>query len=131
MRKDIESLDDIKLMVDTFYGKVREDALIGPIFNERIKDNWPRHLDIMYRFWQTVLLNNEQSTYRGSPFVKHATLPVDIEHFDRWLRLFTNTVLDLFEGPVAYDAIWRGNRMADMFQIKLDNIRQRGETSVF
>jgi hemoglobin len=35
---DIEQLEDIKLLVDTFYTNIREDALLGSIFNERIKD---------------------------------------------------------------------------------------------
>ena len=64
--KEILSLDDIKKLVDTFYGKVRNDALIGPIFNEKIQDRWPQHLEKMYTFWQTILLG--EHTYFGSPF---------------------------------------------------------------
>lgn len=130
MKEDVTTLDDIKLMVDTFYGRVRKDELLGPVFEERIQDNWPRHLDIMYRFWQTVLLNDE-ATYRGSPFVKHATLPIEGEHFEQWLKLFTETVNELFEGPVAEEAIWRGNRMAEMFQYKLEAVRANGTRPLF
>ena len=59
-KHDIGTLDDIKLLVDTFYGKIRENELLGPIFNGILKDRWPAHLEKMYRFWQTVLL--EQHT---------------------------------------------------------------------
>ena len=52
-KKDILSLDDVKLLVDTFYTRVRADELLGPIFDERIQDRWERHLDLMYRFWPT------------------------------------------------------------------------------
>jgi hemoglobin len=45
--KEIISLDDIKKLVDTFYGKVRKDELIGPVFDERIHDRWPQHLEKM------------------------------------------------------------------------------------
>ncbi|HEK19441.1 MAG TPA: group III truncated hemoglobin, partial [Bacteroidetes bacterium] len=62
-QNDILSLTDIKLLVDTFYERIQKNELLGPIFNERIKDNWPEHLDKMYRFWQTVLL--EEYTYGG------------------------------------------------------------------
>ena len=55
-RKDISTMEDVKLLVDTFYGKIREDALLSPIFNGIIQDRWPAHLEKMYRFWQTVLL---------------------------------------------------------------------------
>ena len=33
---DIQDLNDIKKMVDTFYTNVRQDAAIGPVFNEKI-----------------------------------------------------------------------------------------------
>ncbi|HEV8082029.1 MAG TPA: group III truncated hemoglobin [Chitinophagaceae bacterium] len=69
--KEIISLDDIKKLVDTFYDKVRRDQLIGPIFNGRIQDRWPQHLEKMYTFWQTVLLG--EHTYFGTPFPPHAT----------------------------------------------------------
>ena len=66
MKKDISNIQDIKLLVDVFYGKVREDGKLKDIFNNKIQDRWPEHLEKMYRFWQTVLL--EEHTYYGSPF---------------------------------------------------------------
>ena len=60
-KRDIDAIEDIKLMVDSFYGKVREDAMLSFIFNDRIQDRWPEHLEKMYRFWQTVLL--DEHTY--------------------------------------------------------------------
>ena len=104
MKNDITTIDDIKLLVDSFYGKVREDDLLADIFNNKIEDRWPQHLEKMYRFWQTVLL--EEHTYFGSPFVPHAKLPVSAEHFERWLKLFYATVDDLFE-PSRSSCIYR------------------------
>lgn len=125
--KDITTLDDIKSLVDTFYERVRQDDLLGPIFNERIGDHWPRHLDTMYRFWQTVLLG--EHTYMGSPFPKHMTLPIEGVHFEKWLALFTETVDSLFAGPVADDAKWRAARMAEMFNYKL-TLGRNGKTTL-
>ena len=115
--KEIISLDDIKKLVDTFYEKVRKDELIGPIFNERIKDRWPHHLEKMYTFWQTVLLG--EHTYFGSPFPPHASLPVSHQHFEKWMELFTKTVDELFVGEKANDAKWRAGKMAEMFESKI------------
>ena len=56
MKKEIENLEDIKLLVDGFYYSVRKDELLSPIFNEIIGDKWPEHLEKMYRFWQSILL---------------------------------------------------------------------------
>lgn len=116
-KKDIENLDDIKKLVDVFYDKVREDELLAPIFNGIIQDRWPQHLNIMYTFWQTVLLG--EHTYYGSPFVPHANLPIDHHHFQTWLKLFNATVDDLFAGKIADEAKWRADKMALMFETKI------------
>lgn len=63
---DITDFDDVKIFVDSFYTKVQKDPLIRDVFNTVIQDRWPAHLEKMYRFWQTVLL--EKHTYYGSPF---------------------------------------------------------------
>ena len=118
MKNDITTIDDIKLLVDSFYGKVREDDLLADIFNNKIEDRWPQHLEKMYRFWQTVLL--DQHTYYGSPFLPHANLPVVEEHFAIWIKLFTETVDELFEGEKATQAKWQGQRMAEMFHSKIE-----------
>ena len=115
--KRIETLEDIKLLVDSFYSKIRADKLLAPIFDEVIQDSWPAHLDKMYRFWQTVLL--QEHTYQGSPFVPHAQLPVDEEHFNQWLELFNETLEEHFSGEISEEAKWRANKMAQMFHMKI------------
>lgn len=121
-KTDIQTLQDIKLLVDTFYGKVQHDDLIGPVFNEKIQDRWSEHLEKMYTFWQTMLF--DEHTYGGRPFPPHAQLPIAEEHFERWLLLFHQTIDDLFEGPLAQEAKSRGSKMAALFQIKLEHIRK-------
>ncbi|MCT8340644.1 group III truncated hemoglobin [Flavobacteriaceae bacterium TK19130] len=117
----ITSLDDVKIVVDAFYGRVREDDLLGPVFNHVIQDRWPEHLQRMYTFWQTVLLG--EHTYYGSPFPPHPKLPVTKEHFQRWLKLFTKTIDEHFEGEKADEAKWRASKMAEMFQYKIEAIQ--------
>ena len=120
-KKNILQLEDIKLLVDRFYGKVRENELLAPVFNQRIGERWPAHLEKMYKFWQTVLLG--EHTYFGSPFPPHALLPVNKEHFDQWLTLFYETVDENFTGEKAEEAKWRAARMAEMFQYKIEYYR--------
>ena len=119
---DIDNLEDIKLLVNTFYSKVQEDKLIGVIFNEKIGNRWAEHLEKMYRFWQTILL--EEHTYSGSPFPPHKQLPVRKEHFNRWMQIFTETVDNLFTGPIADEAKLRGQNMAEMFLYKIEYFRK-------
>jgi hemoglobin len=127
-QEDITSLDDIKLLVDTFYTKIQKDDFIGPIFNEKIGNSWPEHLEKMYRFWQTILL--EVHSYSGSPFPPHKHLPVDKSHFDRWMEIFIATVDGLFKGPIAEEAKLRAKNMAEMFNYKINYFRdadQKGD----
>lgn len=125
-KKDIQSLDDIQLLVNSFYAAVRNNTLLGPIFNERIGDRWTAHLEKMYRFWQTVLL--EDHTYFGSPFPPHAQLPVNQVHFDTWLQLWHGTIDLYFKGKKADEAKWRGDKMAAMFSYKISYYRDSNAT---
>ncbi|WP_312340323.1 group III truncated hemoglobin [Sphingobacterium sp.] len=118
MKQDILTLDDIKALVDQFYSTVRKDRLLGPIFQERIQDNWAIHLEKMYSFWQTILL--DEHNYFGSPFPPHSNLPIDAQHFGQWLKLFEATVDQLYSGKKAEEAKWRAQKMAQMFQFKLE-----------
>lgn len=120
-KNDITSFEDIKLLVDTFYSQVQKDDFIGPIFNEKIGDRWSEHLEKMYRFWQTILL--EVHTYSGSPFPPHKQLPVAKQHFDRWMELFTQTTDSLFTGVIADEAKFRAKNMAEMFNYKIEYFR--------
>lgn len=121
MEKQLLDIEDVKLLVDTFYTKVRKNQTLAPIFNERIGNRWPEHLEKMYTFWQTTLLG--EHTYFGSPFPPHAQLPVDNSHFSQWITLFTQTVDELFTGEKAEEAKWRAGKMAEMFELKINHFR--------
>ena len=121
MKKHIEKLNDIKLLVDTFYNKVKKDELLSPIFNKIIGDKWPKHLEKMYQFWQTVLL--EEYTYSGNPFLAHANLAITEVHFSRWLKLFYETLDTLFEGEIAEKAKLQSEKMSKIFGAKIEFIR--------
>ena len=75
----------IERLVHSFYARVREDALIGPVFDARVTD-WDQHLRRMCLFWSSVTLASGR--YHGQPMQKHLPLPVEARHFDRWLALF-------------------------------------------
>jgi len=114
-KKDITDIDDIRLLVNTFYFRASKDELLSPIFGTRMPE---AHLDPLYRYWQTILL--QQETYLGAPFPKHADLPLTHQHFDRWLSLFQDTVDELFTGPVAETAKFRAIKMSEDFRFKME-----------
>lgn len=116
--EDLHQLEDVKKVVDAFYDRIRTDELLGKIFNEVIQDQWPTHLEKMYRFWQTVLF--DEHTYSGSPFAVHAKLPVAFEHFERWIQLFNETIDAHFSGEKADQMKNQGKRMATIFHSKIE-----------
>ena len=126
--KDIITSEDIKTLVDAFYEKVRRNDLLSPIFNERIQNRWPQHLEKMYSFWQTVLLNEQ--TYSGSPFPPHAQLPINHSHFEKWIELFISTIDELYKGDKSTEAKWRASKMAEMFQNKIEYYREKGSKQI-
>jgi hemoglobin len=114
---DITTEADIKLLVDTFYERVNRDGILGPIFNQTAKVDWEHHLPTMYSFWSAMLFRTPG--YKGKPWPKHAVLPVDQRHFERWVRLFCQTVSELFAGPKAVEAKGYALSIADTFQNRL------------
>lgn len=126
---DIQGLDDIKILINKFYSRVRKDDLLGPIFQEKIPGDWGPHLQIMYDFWYTVLF--AKAAYRGNPFMKHAEMPIYAGHFDKWVALFHQTIDELFAGSIADDAKQRAIKMSLLFQSRLADIRNSGMKPVF
>ena len=114
---DITSEDDIRLLVDGFYAKATQDALLGPVFNDFAHVYWPRHLPVMYDFWSSLLLSTTR--YHGRPFPKHLPLPIGAAHFRQWLALFVATVNKLFAGPKAEEAKVRAQSIASLFEHRL------------
>ncbi|MDQ8732309.1 group III truncated hemoglobin [Bradyrhizobium sp. LHD-71] len=104
----------IDRLVRGFYARVRQDALIGPVFAARIAD-WEPHLQRMCAFWSSVALMTGR--YHGQPMPKHLPLPVDARHFDRWLELFEATARDLCSSKAADHFIERARRIAESLEL--------------
>lgn len=123
MKNDIDTKADIELLVNSFYEKVRKDAIIGYIFNDVVKVNWQKHLPVMYTFWENVLFYT--GGYDGNPVEMHKHLhrvtPLHREHFKQWEKLFTETVDELFEGEKATLAKQRAISISTVMQIKIAN----------
>lgn len=115
--RDIETEVDVRLLVDEFYGTIRGDALLNPIFTDVAQVDWAHHLPKMYAFWNGLILG--KLGYTGSPFVPHATLPIGREHFVRWLELFRATVDRLFVGARAQRAKDAAGSIAHTFAMRL------------
>jgi hemoglobin len=108
----------IERLVHAFYDKVRADAVLGPVFDARIRD-WGPHLQQMCAFWSSVALMTGR--YHGTPMVKHAPLPVDAAHFDRWLALFEQTAHEVCPGEAEAHFVERARRIATSLELGIAN----------
>lgn len=104
---------EIGNLVDIFYAKVRRDPDIGPIFNAIVGD-WPHHLATLKDFWSTVLLTTGR--YKGDPMMTHLQLPLDPDHFTRWLALFAATANEVLSPDHAALVIAKSQHIAKNFQ---------------
>ena len=120
-KADISSRNDIELLVNTFYQKVQKDDVIAHFFNEVAQVNWDKHLPKMYDFWDSIIRN--QHNYSGNPMPVHVALngksSMKKEHFERWLKLFNETLDELFEGEKTELAKTRALSIATVMEIKV------------
>jgi hemoglobin len=101
---------EIRELVYAFYGRVREDACLGPVFEGRLEGRWEPHLEKMCDFWSSVLLATGR--FSGNPVEAHLRVPgISSEHFDRWIELFHRTAHDVLEPHHAADVAGRAARM--------------------
>lgn len=90
----------IAILVDRFYTRVRQDSLLGPVFDEAIGGHWPEHLSTLKDFWSSLLLASGR--YKGNPMQAHLELPqMDQQHFNRWLTLWRETTAEVFGAEIS------------------------------
>ena len=119
---DITSREDIALLITRFYDKVKQDPVIGFIFNDIVKVNWEEHLPIMFDFWETLLLDKTSYTRNtmGIHFDINRKVKLEDVHFNRWIELFTGTVDEIFSGKTADAAKKRAKSIADVMLFKMN-----------
>ena len=121
MLTDIQSRKDIVQVVNAFYEKAKQDELLGPIFTEKAKVDWEKHLPVMYDFWENVVFYT--GNYGGNPMRIHQQLHQKItltkQDFDKWLNLFFTTVDFLYKGEHAELIKQRAQSIATVMQIKI------------
>ena len=108
--------DGISRLLRHFYADVRQDPLIGPIFDVQIKD-WNRHLEIIASFWEAVI--GGPRGYAGSMPMKHLPLRLREEHFERWLFLWQANCRAQLPAAVAREMIDLANHIAHRLRIIL------------
>lgn len=110
--------DAVRLLVHTFYGRIRDDDLLGPVFRQALEGRWDMHLEKMVAFWCSIVLGAKR--YRGNVTQAHQPFGhLSGEHFSRWLALFFDTLDKLFEPQAAFAFAEPAIRIAESLQLNL------------
>ena len=106
----------LEQLVDRFYAKVREDEVLGPVFNAAVQD-WPEHLEKLTAFWSSVMLTTGR--YKGNPMIAHLKHKSVIEPamFDRWLGLWRETASEVLDDAGAAAVAAKAERIAESLQL--------------
>ena len=108
----------IGALVRDFYGRVRSDARLGPIFASEIHGDWEPHLEKMTDFWSSVILKT--GDYHGRPVPAHMKITdITPDDFAIWLGIFRDTAQELSAPEVAAVFIDRAERIARSLQLAL------------
>ncbi|HEV7416004.1 group III truncated hemoglobin [Tianweitania sediminis] len=108
----------IARLVRAFYGRVRSDPRLGPIFAAEIADSWEPHLEKMTDFWCAVILKN--GAYSGRPVPAHVRLKGIVEEdFGIWLHHFHMTISGLCPPEVATIFVDRAERIARSLKLAM------------
>ncbi|TXE10812.1 group III truncated hemoglobin [Gelidibacter salicanalis] len=129
--KDIETRDDVFLLVSEFYKKVRKDEVLGPFFNRVITD-WEAHIERLTTFWESSLFMTKklEKRYLGNPLEVHIKVDkenhhaITQEHFGLWMNLWFATIDKLFKGEYAENAKNRARKMGTFMYINIFQARQ-------
>ncbi len=116
---DIKSREDIERLTNAFYTKLLEVEEIKPVF---ASIDFPAHIPHIVSFWSLVLLDEEG--YKTNVFDKHINLPIKAHMFDIWLKIFTDTVDELFKGEIAELAKQRATSLTYTFKAKWETIKK-------
>lgn len=129
-KKDIETREDVHLLVSSFYDKVKSDTVLAPFFLPIIED-WEAHIYRLTSFWETSLFMTRKldHKYYGNPLEVHIKVDQDNNHqvselhFGIWLNLWYQTINELFEGEVAENAKRRARKMGTFLYLKIFEAR--------
>ena len=120
--KDIETREDILLIMRKFYDKLLADDSINFFFTKvtTVEQHLEEHFEILATFWEQSLFlkggyfNNMFSIHKDV-HDKHAFTK---EHFETWLTHFNSTIDEHFAGKYAEQMKTQALSMATIMQIK-------------
>ena len=121
--KDIETREDLELLLAEFYKVAIVDEEIGHHFKDL---DLVSHLPVIIDFWEKVLFG--KPVYFGNPLAVHHVLnaksPLKLEHFQKWVEIFHRTIDKFFAGEMADAAKLRAKMIAHSLNQNLSRLTE-------
>src|SRR5215210_6051701 len=124
---DIKSRDDIIRILTFFYEKVFADELIGHFFTTVIPLDLDTHIPVIADFWETIVLDHRKYCKNVMQIHQniHSLSAIRKEQLERWVKFFTETVYQNFEGNNATLMKQRARSIATLMEMKLQAINYK------
>ena len=126
MQKDLKDRADIHLLVSTFYGRIRKDVYLAPIFERHIQD-WDSHFEHLTDFWEAQLFFKKR--FEGNPLEIHQKVDaaenytINEQHFGIWINHWIQTLDDLFTGEKADTLKARARKIGTFLHVGMFEVR--------
>lgn len=118
---DIQTQDDLHLIVDEFYKKLLSDQSISYIFTDVVKIHLEEHLPILVTFWSQAILGT--GGYTNNLTQIHLDINekeyLSPELFKIWLNHFNTTIDENFKGDNSEKMKTQALSIATIMQIKI------------
>jgi len=115
---DIETPEDIDIILRKFYDKVLADPSIAYLFTEVAKVNLEERFPVLVNFWETILFG--AGTYRKNAMQVHIDLAAKGKltktHFKTWLGYLYDSIDERFEGSNAHTMKARAQNIASLME---------------
>lgn len=123
MKKDIEEREELEVFLRAFYKKAFADELIGHFFTEVVPLDLKTHIPVIANFWESVVF--DKPSYRKNVMEVHQHIDhlskIKKEHLDRWVKIFTETLDENFEGGKTELMKQRARSIATLMDLKLNH----------
>jgi hemoglobin len=118
---DIQTREDLHLIMSEFYQKLLADDKVNFIFTEVAKIDLKTHLWDLVDFWEQILFDTD--SYQKNVLQLHLDLNQKLklseEHFSIWLQHFNTSIDEDFTGQIAENMKTRALSIATVMKIKM------------
>lgn len=116
-KKDITTIDDIILMVDTFKEILVKEKELYAVYKKLAKLDVKLTKPVLYSFWNKIIFS--KGKFSKKPFQYRMPLKIEPAIYEKFIILHNNNVDTHFEGKNAELVKSRIIAIADLYQTKL------------